>query len=212
MKQTFFRAPEGPVFGGAQDKKNSPAPRNEQLDKELSSVQKEEVDDTDSAGLSPLDRASIEARYSAEAHQRIRDYRTRIDSLYLTVRKLRSSRATALATTAFQTARQYCGLILMEKGAPNPYPQSTDPTSPKIEDRADQGAILADILALEGDVSQVKALRGVAADLITELTVYLETNQPGGPIEFICQNKVVESVISGKLWLGEIKEQEADKQ
>lgn len=160
-------------------------------------------DETDSAGLSPLDQAIIKERYSNEANAKIIGFRTRVDSLYLTAKKLPPSRETSLAITAFQTGRQFTGIMLQEKGVSNPYPKSTDKNSPQIEERADKGQELTEVLSLEGEVPQLKHLRSLAGDLITELSVYLETSHPASPVDFIAQNKVVESVISGKMWLGE---------
>lgn len=138
-----------------------------------------------------------------EAADRVTDFRLRIDSLYLTAKQFPPSRHISLAVTAFQQARQFCGVIKKELGVPNPYPESMNPESKKVEPRAEQGAVIPEVVKHPDEVSQIKQMRSMSEDLITEMAVYMDLYPYKSVIQFVAQNKVLENLLSGKMWLDE---------
>lgn len=166
--------------------------------------------DTNSAGLSDQDLDAVKAQYDNETRQQVRGFRKLIDSLFLSAKTLTPSRAVSSAITAFETSRMFAGLILADLGAENPYPESSNPASSKIEDRTDVGVIL-DSEGLDG-IGYIKKLRALSADLITETSIFVDANPASGMIEFISKTEMVKGLMLGKMWLGarlgEIKDAE----
>lgn len=160
-------------------------------------------DEKDSAGISPLDQEIIKERFGSEAVKQIMDFRMRAENLYVTARTLKPSRYVSLTITAFQIARQFTGIMLKEKGQESPYKSSMNPESSHIEKQADKGEVLKEVDELPDEVSKVKKMRAIAADLTTDINVYLADATPASPIDYIAQTEVLKNIISGKLWLGE---------
>ena len=67
----------------------------------------------------------------------IKQCRKDIDEIIQKVRKLDSCRETSLAITKLQEAVMWLGMDLKRLNEPNPYPESKDPTSMRIEPTAD---------------------------------------------------------------------------
>ena len=67
----------------------------------------------------------------------IKQCRKDIDEIIQKVRKLDSCRETSLAITKLQEAVMWLGMDLKRLNEPNPYPESKDPTSMKIDPTAD---------------------------------------------------------------------------
>lgn len=160
-------------------------------------------------GPSSLDQAIVDARFGEEAQSKIRDFRVRIDSFYLTAKKLQSSREVALAVTAFQNARQFCGIMLGEKGAKYPYNSMNQP-GPVVGERKEKGEELTDVLNIQSvpensteEIERLRTFRGKIEDVITDFVLYMENNPYSSIKEFVAQNKVLENLMSGKMWLGE---------
>lgn len=70
--------------------------------------------------------------------QTIKHLRQQIDSIIQDVKQLESCRETSLVITKLQEAVMWLGMDLKRIGAPNPYPNSKDPsTGDVIEPTAD---------------------------------------------------------------------------
>lgn len=70
--------------------------------------------------------------------QRIKHYRKQIDNIIQDVKQLESCRETSLVITKLQEAVMWLGMDLKRLGAPNPYPNSKDPsTGDVVEPTAD---------------------------------------------------------------------------
>lgn len=67
----------------------------------------------------------------------IKQCRKDIDKIIQKVRELDSCRETSLAITKLQEAVMWLGMDLKRLNEPNPYPESKDPTSMRIEPTAD---------------------------------------------------------------------------
>ena len=67
----------------------------------------------------------------------IKQCRKDIDDIIQNVRNLDSCRETSIAITKLQEAVMWLGMDLKHLNQPNPYPESKDPTSMKIEPTAD---------------------------------------------------------------------------
>lgn len=170
------------------------------------------TDEKDSAGLSPLDQEIVRAKYGEEAQKKVRDFRTKIDSFYLTAKKLSPSRETSLAITAFQSSRQFCGIMLGELGAAYPYPTMNAPGQPVTGQRGDMGEVLEDIISMKATVpekdievqlNQLRAFRDKVEDVITDFVIYLESVSVNSPKHFVAQSEALAGLLSGKMWLGE---------
>ena len=69
--------------------------------------------------------------------QRIKHLRKQIDNVIQDVKQLESCRETSLVITKLQEAVMWLGMDLKRLNEPNPYPESKDPTSMRIEPTAD---------------------------------------------------------------------------
>lgn len=67
----------------------------------------------------------------------IKKCRKDIDEIIQRVRELDSCRETSLVITKLQEAVMWLGMDLKRLNEPNPYPESKDPTSMRIEPTAD---------------------------------------------------------------------------
>lgn len=67
----------------------------------------------------------------------IKQCRKDIDDIIQNVRNLDSCRETSIVITKLQEAVMWLGMDLKRLNQPNPYPESKDPTSMKIEPTAD---------------------------------------------------------------------------
>lgn len=67
----------------------------------------------------------------------IKQCRKDIDEIIQKVRELDSCRETSLVITKLQEAVMWLGMDLKRLNEPNPYPESKDPTSMRIEPTAD---------------------------------------------------------------------------
>lgn len=70
--------------------------------------------------------------------QRIKHHRKQIDNIIQDVKQLESCRETSIVITKLQEAVMWLGMDLKRLGAPNPYPNSKDPsTGDRVEPTAD---------------------------------------------------------------------------
>jgi hypothetical protein len=67
----------------------------------------------------------------------IKQCRKDIDDIIQNVRNLEPCRETSIAITKLQEAVMWLGMDLKRLNQPNPYPESKDPSSMKIEPTAD---------------------------------------------------------------------------
>ena len=67
----------------------------------------------------------------------IKQCRKDIDEIIQRVRELDSCRETSIVITKLQEAVMWLGMDLKRLNEPNPYPESKDPTSMRIEPTAD---------------------------------------------------------------------------
>lgn len=67
----------------------------------------------------------------------IKQLRKDIDNVIQRVRALESCRETSIVITKLQEAVMWLGMDLKRLNEPNPYPESKDPTSMRIEPTAD---------------------------------------------------------------------------
>lgn len=67
----------------------------------------------------------------------IKRLRKHIDEIIQRVRELDSCRETSIVITKLQEAVMWLGMDLKRLNQPNPYPESKDPTSMRIEPTAD---------------------------------------------------------------------------
>lgn len=151
--------------------------------------------------------AIVSSRYGEEIHEKVKYFRVKIDSLYLTARAITEhkkgfmlyggrSREVKLSVTAFQNSRQWCGKILQERGSATPY--SKDNT-----DRADQGEVIKNVMTCVDEVCALQSLREEAEDVITEVIVFCELTPSVSLLENLSRDKVLAGLIDGKMWLGE---------
>lgn len=67
----------------------------------------------------------------------VKEQRVVIDGIFNLIGELPKSREVALAITSAQLAKMWLGKVLQAMEAANPYPESKDPNSQKIEPTAD---------------------------------------------------------------------------
>ena len=68
--------------------------------------------------------------------QRIKHYRQQIDNIIQDVKQLESCRETSLVITKLQEAVMWLGMDLKRLNQPDPYPESKNPNSIRIEPTA----------------------------------------------------------------------------
>lgn len=115
---------------------------------------------------------------------------------------LPKNRETSLAATSAQLGFMWLGLLLADLGAANPYPKSSDPSSPVIEPHADKAIAdhLAFINELPDETAKVKALRAeiqLTVDMIKYITGW------GGYTHGNSIWPAMGNFIEAKLWLGQ---------
>ncbi len=103
----------------------------------------------------------------ADGRALVNAFRTRMMALHVFLKEdLMPSREISLAITDCQRTIHHTGLTLKNMESKNPYPESTNPDSPKIEpiyEDADMDQFKKDLYefkALETQTARVKALRG----------------------------------------------------
>lgn len=86
--------------------------------------------------LSEQKSAKIETTESYP--KRVKEIRMFVDHLLIQSKKISSTREISLAYTNMQRGFMWLGMVLADIKEPNPYPESTNISSPKIEERTDQ--------------------------------------------------------------------------
>ena len=133
--------------------------------------------------------------------------RQKIDRLIDGVGKLQKSREVSLAFTNAQRSKSFLGLVLKDMSAPNPYPDSSDKDSKKIEPQADRAAMPYNFESTE-HLAMVKEMRADFENVIEEIkdlyfraqdTKIEPKNQPFFPTHLIVSLTALEEA---KMWLG----------
>jgi hypothetical protein len=144
----------------------------------------------------------------------IKQTRIQLDDILQTIKQTPPNRELALCYTAIQKGFMYLGLTLGVIGEANPYPESMDKSSAVIENPTDKftGEITADYW--NDRIAAVKDLRlrlqitigslyGFKAEINSTILPVAEQNPVSlykfnHPIEV-----VIDSLLDGKLWLGQ---------
>lgn len=69
--------------------------------------------------------------------QQIKQLRVKLDGIVQLVKQLEKSRETSLTVTSLELSKMWLGKVLKKLGTENPYPESKNPNSDKIEPTAD---------------------------------------------------------------------------
>lgn len=144
-----------------------------------------------------------------EKAQRIRAFRQQIDSLYLTTKELSNkpfltSREISIAVTNFQSARQFAGKILETTKSVSPY------DGKNFTPRQDVGELLFEeyrfkVMTSDEAAVLVTELRENAETVIKKFSAYVdESDTCENSIESVSEMSVLQGLIAGKMWLGEL--------
>lgn len=155
----------------------------------------------------------IATKYGEEIIDKVVDFRVRIDSLFLTMKifsdgdLILKGRECALSVTAFQSARQFTGIILHERGAKYPY------NGTGTVERPNQGQIIQTdgylpFAEAEEDrkiaIKNLATLREVAESVIIDFEIFAKNVATTSFKETVAFHEVMAGLISGKMWLGEL--------
>lgn len=138
----------------------------------------------------------------------IKHLRVELDGLAQQVSSLQSSRENASAKTSFQLSKMMLGKVLAELGTANPYPESKDPNSQKIEPTADVAPSQEVSQFEETYVSKVKRIRSVADSVcqrLKRLTVDAHPTLDTRENQILYAIFVTEAFVEaekGMMWLG----------
>lgn len=165
-------------------------------------------------GQSPEDTLKgmvIAEKYGEDVRDRIKDFRVRIDSLYLTGKELDKlqfmrSRELSAAITAFQNARQHTGKLLSERGEPTVYKGEGAQERPQQGTVIDLGMVVSEH-ANENDKSSIAALkkfRDLAEEVIIDYAIFGNNMALTSYIETVSSMSVMKGLLDGKMWLGEL--------
>lgn len=78
------------------------------------------------------------AQVKTTNHKKVKEIRMFADHLLIQSKRLSSTREISLAYTNMQRGFMWLGVVLSDINEPNPYPESTNTASDKIEERTDQ--------------------------------------------------------------------------
>lgn len=139
--------------------------------------------------------------------QAVKLHRQQLNKIEKGLDKLHPSREVSLAKTSLQESIMFNGLTLGDIGEENPYPKSSDASSPVIEDRADTNESDYNFDATDY-VGMVKELRSEIEERIVVIKDIYK-NATGGDFKpensFMAATHIVTSITSlekAKMWLG----------
>lgn len=134
--------------------------------------------------------------------------RQRLNKAEIGIKKtLPNSRETSLSLTALQESIMFLGLVLKDIDAPNPYPESHDKTSQKIEPRADVSEQEFNFDATD-DIGMIKEMRQFVDEQIVNMkNMYLSAFDTPCPPEnqpFFATHLItaITNAERAKMWLG----------
>jgi len=128
-----------------------------------------------------------------------KDLRLRIDRIINSVRVINGSRETEYALKDAQRAKSFLGLVLKSLGTDNPYPKSSDASSPVIEKQADhQSDVCTGLLEVDNHTGRVKFMRDQMEQVLTHMGTLKQLKQECG---FWSQQSLV-ALVESKHWLG----------
>ena len=135
----------------------------------------------------------------------IRQTRSGIDEIFTLAGTLDPSREIASAKTSFEVSKMMLGKVLSTMGTTNPYPDSKNPESPKIEPTAEKSEPLGFPEGID-HVTKVKTLRQEADHLckrIEEMRLS-EENSSNPPVwnRVLFLNDAYLECQKGMMWLG----------
>lgn len=101
-----------------------------------------EANTTDTENQLKANRANELVDYKEQlkspSPEKVKQVRMFVDNLIIQSKEIKPSRETSLAYTNMQRGFMWLGKVLQGLDQPNPYPESTNIHSPKIEERTDQ--------------------------------------------------------------------------
>lgn len=132
--------------------------------------------------------------------QTVRTWRLQIDGLTTSVKlELTPSREVSLCITSLQKAKAWLGETLKAIGTANPYPESSNPESKKIEPQAEHGGDRETFVRFPTQLERVKAMRGAVQNVIDAV-------RPDGDIATGTgawqRDTAYMNLIEAKYWLG----------
>ena len=149
-------------------------------------------------------KQQADVQYNKEVIERLKGFRLKLDSFYLTAKEFVPSRYISLTITSLQSARQFTGLVLGERKAKYPYEEGSNPNSEKIDARADSGAVIPELIDKNAsEVIKLKRFRLALEELIIDILVYIDLYPYQSIKEFVSQNTLLAQTMQAKMWLGE---------
>lgn len=136
--------------------------------------------------------------------EKIRNIRVSLDSVFTLAGMLQKSREIASAITSFEVSKMMLGKVLSTLGTPNPYPESKNPASPKIEPTAEKSAPMNWGEELD-HTARVKHLRSLADKICSEIAEVVEKegaqSDPHWTRTVFAEDAYLECQ-KGMMWLG----------
>jgi hypothetical protein len=135
----------------------------------------------------------------------IKDLRVGIDGLTQRTQEIgMRNREISCSITAFETSKMWLGRALKEAGTVNPYPESKDPSSKKIEPTADTATITPWSDDYPDHISRIKYLRKWADELETQLEVISDAaaSQNAPTKMMLAFTFAYQHLAEGLMWLG----------
>lgn len=97
-----------------------------------------ESEDNSKASAANELQSKFKAQLSEVSPQKVKELRMFVDHLMIQSKNISPSREVSLAYTNMQRGFMWLGKVLQGLSEPNPYPESTNVNSAKIEERTDQ--------------------------------------------------------------------------
>lgn len=134
----------------------------------------------------------------------IRYIRTHLDVMFSAMQKMQGSREFSLAITALQESKMWLGKVLQEFGEANPYPESKNPESKRIEPTAEHGTEDLHVYWDKqgyGVVGTIKDLRKRIEALLPQIWE-VRTFQGNGQKQILYADQSYLRACASMMWLG----------
>lgn len=128
----------------------------------------------------------------------VKEVRMELDHIFNQAKIIASSTEHSLALTNIQRGSMWLGQVLATLGATNPYPQSSDPNSPVIEERADQAKdspAVFEKMPYETRTQSVKWLRLQLQNIIDRLKLKVQYSHE--------ITVAIDALVESKMWFGQ---------
>lgn len=135
----------------------------------------------------------------------VKALRRRIDTILTHVRNLSGNRELSLSATSIQLGFMWLGLYLADLGAANPYPKSSDPSSPVIEkhaDKAEDDYLRSVLMGDKSPIPYVEIIKTLRKELQLAIDMIIFISN-GRPVPQNAYAVAIDKLIEGKLWLGQ---------